>query len=217
MVGISMGMAGTSFGEDLVLPQPDTKGTVSVEEALQARRSHRRFTEKGVTKDELSQLLWAAYGVTRHTSGVDFKTAPSAGALYPLDVYAVVGEGGTAGIKAGVYRYLPEDHRLRPVRDGDQREDLGRAALQQMWLAKAPVVLVITGEYRRTTGKYGNRGQRYVLMESGNVSQNIFLQAEALGLKAGIVGAFHDREVSRVLGGPAEHEPLLIMPVGHIR
>ena len=145
-----------------------------------------------------------------------YRSAPSAGALYPMDVYVVVGEGGVAQLEAGVYHYGPRKHMLSPVTENDRRDAVARAALSQMWVAKAPVNLVITAEYSRVTSKYGERGVRYALIEAGHIGQNIFLQAEALGLKAGIVGAFHDRELKTILKLPHAHEPLLIMPVGYI-
>jgi SagB-type dehydrogenase family enzyme len=160
---------------------------------------------------QLSQLLWAAQGITDERRG--FRAAPSAGALYPLDVYAVVGEGGVEGLRAGVYRYYPAKHGLEIISTGDKRRQVANAALSQMWIATAPVVFVITAEYERITRKYGERGIRYAHIEVGHVGQNIFLQAGALGLGAGIVGAFRDASVAEAIGAPKEHEPLIIMPV----
>jgi SagB-type dehydrogenase family enzyme len=143
------------------------------------------------------------------------RAAPSGGALYPLDIYVIVGEKGVEGMEMGVYHYLPERHSILPISKGDRRKEIASASLSQMWMTKAPVIFVITGEYKRITGKYGERGIRYALIEVGHVGQNLFLQAEALGLGAGIVGAFNDLEVSKVAGFPSKHEPLLIMPVGY--
>ncbi|MBM4289607.1 MAG: SagB/ThcOx family dehydrogenase [Deltaproteobacteria bacterium] len=209
-VGINPGPAAA---QRLVeLPQPAFQGTVSVEQALKNRRTIRRFANRSLNAGQLSQLLWAAYGVTDPRG---LKGTPSAGALYPLDVYAVVGDRQVSGLNAGVYHYLPDKHALKPMRDGDLRRDLARASLHQHWMAEAPLMLVITGEYRRCQVRYGERGIRYTHMESGHAGQNIFLQAEALGLGAGIVGAFDDAAISRIIGLPAGHEPLLIMPVGY--
>jgi SagB-type dehydrogenase family enzyme len=132
-----------------------------------------------------------------------------------MDLYAVVGTGGIKDLEAGIYHYDPNGHSISRNFEGDIRIDLSRAALTQMWMASAPLDLVITAEYRRIVAKYGDRGVRYALMEAGHIGQNIFLQAEAMGLGAGIVGAFHDRNVNRILKIPKEHEPLLIMPIGH--
>lgn len=195
------------------LPRPRIEGTISVEQVIQQRRTTRGYGDKVLSLDQLSQLLWSAQGVTeRH----GFKrAAPSAGALYPMDLYAVVGQSCVAKMKAGVYRYESEGHTLSLVTTDDLRDEVARASLSQNWMAKAPVNFVITAEYSRITGKYGKRGIRYALIEAGHMGQNLFLQAEALGLKAGIVGAFHDETLIRVMKLPSSHEPLLVMPVGY--
>jgi len=163
--------------------------------------------------EHFSQLLWAAQGVTEDSG---FKrAAPSAGALYPMDVYAVLGTEGVEEIQAGIYHYVSAEHGLAVVSTGDRRRALAKAALSQMWMAMPPVSMVITAEYGRIAVKYGDRGVRYAMIEAGHIGQNIFLQAEALGLAAGIVGAFDDRQVTRTMGIPDSHEPLLIMPVGY--
>ena len=168
------------------LPQPQWTGTVSVEQALQSRRSVRSFKRQPLTLDELSQLLWAAQGV----AGARFRTAPSAGALYPLEVYVAV--GNVAGLEAAVYRYSPTAHALSEVRKGDVRKSLSSAALRQKWVGAGAVAIVFSAVYERTTGKYGERGIRYVHMEAGHAAQNVYLQAEALGLGTVVVGAFMD-------------------------
>lgn len=197
----------------MILPDPIQDGKMSVETAITRRRTVRSFTSKPLKKETLSQLLYAAQGIT---GARGFKrAAPSGGALYPLDLYAVVGEKGVEGLDAGVYRYVPSGHRIEIVSSGDKREALARASLRQMWMAAAPVILVITAEYARICTKYGERGVRYAMIEAGHAGQNIFLQAEAMGLKAGIVGAFQDEQVLRVMGIPQKHEPLSLMPVGY--
>lgn len=196
----------------LPLPPPARQGTVSVEQALQSRRTVRRFADKPLTPAQLSQLVWAAYGVTDPRG---LRAAPSAGALYPLDIYVVAGERQVRGLAAGVYHYLPATQALAPGRRGDLRQAVAQASLSQTWMAAAPVMIVITGEYRRCQAKYGDRGIKYTHMESGHSAQNIFLQAEALGLGAGIVGAFDNAAITRTLDLPPAHEPLLILPVGY--
>lgn len=194
--------------EDITeLAEPRYAGELSVEEALKRRRSVRSFRDEPLTLAEVSQLLWAAQGITTDWGG---RTAPSAGALYPLEVYAVVGE--VVGLEPGVYHYRPDGHRLVKRQEGDLRAELAGAALGQAWVREAPVVLVIAAHYRRTTGKYGERGIRYVHIEVGHAGQNIYLQAEALGLGTVIVGAFSDRRVKELLG--LEGEPLVLMPLG---
>jgi SagB-type dehydrogenase family enzyme len=210
LLATSAGYAG-----DLSLPSPSRKGTVSVEEALSSRRTHRSFHGRALTVKEFAQMLWAAYGVTAVTPGGQLKTAPSAGASYPIDIYAVVGEGGVEFVAPGVYHYRPESHSVRSVKSGDVRTQVAAACLRQMWMAPAPLLIVITGEYARCSAKYGPRGVIYTQIEAGHVGQNVFLQAEALCLKAGIVGAFEKEDLGQALHIPAAHEPLLVMPVGY--
>ena len=195
------------------LPPQKPKGMVSVEEAIRGRRTVRAFSNKPMHLHQLSQCLWSGQGITEDHGNK--RAAPSAGALYPLDLYAAVGLGGVEGLDTGVYRYKPEGHDLLQVMKGDKREDVAMASLRQMWMSTAPVTLVITADYRRITGKYGKRGIRYALIESGHLGQNIFLQAEAIGLACGIVGAFDDGRVILAAGLPPTHEPLLLMPIGY--
>jgi SagB-type dehydrogenase family enzyme len=205
----------TSMAAEIALPSPSYKGTVSVEEALKARRTHRSFQSRPLTLKQFSQILWGAYGVSAQKYGSFLKTAPSAGALYPLDIYGVVGQGSVETLAPGIYHFRPENHAVELIKQRDLRAEVARHALQQMWMAKAPLMLVITGEYNRSSIKYGLRGATYTHIEAGHVGQNVFLQAEAIGLKAGIVGAFNNRGVVATMGLPPSHDPLLIMPVGY--
>jgi SagB-type dehydrogenase family enzyme len=195
------------------LPNPSLDGNISVEKAIKERRTIRDFRERPLSLAYLSQLLWAGQGITDPKQGK--RAAPSGGALYPLDIYLIIGENGVERLEAGIYQYLPEKHSLLPVLRGDRRKEMALSSLGQMWMAKAPVMFVITAEYRRITKKYGERGIRYAMIEVGHVGQNLFLQAGALKLGAAIVGAFNDADVSKVMGAPPNHEPLLIMPVGY--
>ena len=195
------------------LPKPRTDGNVSVEKAIKDRRTVRSFTSRPLTLEQFSQILWSGQGITQDDG---FKrAAPSAGALYPMELYAVVGNDAVAGTGPGIYHYESKTHSLNIVAEGDHRDELAQASLSQLWVAKAPVSVVICAEYPRITGKYGLRGERYAMMESGHIGQNIFLQARALGLDAGIVGAFIDVEVKKALKIPQSQEPLLIIPVGY--
>ena len=172
----------------------------------------RRYQARALSRVQLAQLLWAAQGITgrRHK-----RAAPSAGALYPMDLYAVVGTKSVEEMAAGVYHYEPADHGLTQIAERDLREAAADAALGQRWMARAPVNLVITAEYARITGKYRERGVRYAMIEAGCIGENLYLQAEAMGLNAGMVGAFHDQVLGQALQLPRAHEPLLIMPVGY--
>lgn len=196
-------------GESIKLPDPILKGDTSIEEALVERRSVREFTNEPLTLTEISQLLWAAQGIT-HPGG--YRTAPSAGALYPLEVYLVA--GNVNDLPAGVYRYDPQGHALEKISEGDKRSMLSQAALGQEAVKNGAAVIVITAVYERTTVKYGDRGIQYVHMEVGSAAENIYLQAAALDLGTVFIGAFSDEEVKEVLGLPAEEQPLCIMPVG---
>ncbi len=198
----------------ILLPYPNLKGNVSVEEALLMRRSVREYLPKPLTLKQLAQMLWAAQGITELK--YKFRTAPSAGATYPLELYVVIKTGGVEGVKAGIYKYDVETHSLILVKEGDFSNELARAALNQEWIRKAPVNIVIVAEYERTTGYYGDRGYRYVHMEVGHVGENIYLQAVALNLGTVAIGAFYDDQVAEVLSLPTNYRPLYIMPVGAV-
>ena len=187
------------------LPRPTLKGNVSLEEALQKRRSVREYTGAEVSLSELSQLLWAAQGIT---SPQGLRTAPSAGALYPLEIYAVNA--------TGVYHYNPLNHSLERIRSTNVQGDLASAALNQNAVRQAPLKLVITGVYERTAAKYGDRAERYVHLEAGHAAQNVLLECTASGLGAVPIGAFDDSKVQDVLGVPTTDLPLYIIPVGHV-
>lgn len=203
-------------GEGLIqLPKPRLKGVMSVEEAIAKRRSIREYTSEPLTLEDISQLLWAAQGITEPTKM--FRAAPSAGATYPLEVYIVVKEGGVVGLEAGVYKYDPYTHSIKLVKRGDYSEELYKACLEQEWVLNAPVNIVITAVYERTTRRYGERGIRYVHMEAGHVGENIYLQATALGLGTVAIGAFYDDQVEKIVSAPPEEHALYVYPVGHKR
>jgi len=191
------------------LPEPRLKSEVSLEETLFQRRSVREYANLPLTLEDVSQLLWAAQGITTQWGG---RTAPSAGALYPLEVYLVV--GNVENLAPGVYKYKPERHELVKVRDDDVREELAKAALGQIWVKEGAIDIVIAAVYERTTKKYGDRGVRYVHMEAGHAAQNIYLQADALNLGMVTVGAFYDDRVKDILGMPSNENPLYVIPVG---
>ncbi len=201
--------ASASTPQEVSLPEPRLSGDLSVEEAIHSRRSVRDFASDSLDLGQVSQLLWAAQGVT---SPAGFRTAPSAGALYPLEVFLVA--GAVDGLSPGVYRYVPRRHALQQVSPGDRRLDLSRAAVNQSWIHEAPAAIVLAAVFARTTGRYGDRGPRYVHMEVGHAAQNVYLQARALGLGTTMVGAFHDDRVSRALGLDDAEWPLGILPVG---
>jgi len=202
------------------LPSPQLKGKVSLEETILRRRAVRRYRREPLDLSQLSQILWSAQGITG-TKG--FRAAPSAGATYPLEIFVFVGKQGIIvseakqapeELQAGIYHYEVDSHSLSLHTPGDLRPDLARAALDEEFIVKAPVDIVICALYHRTSYRYGRRGERYVHMEVGHVGENIHLQAVALGLATVEVGAFHDEEVRTVLGVDEQIKPLYIMPVG---
>ncbi len=202
---------------EILLPLPKPKSGVVLEEALLNRRSVREWAPEPLELEDLALLLWAAQGVTEF-AGWYRRTAPSAGATYPLEVYVVVGErgvrNGTSYLEAGVYKYNPLRHSLTLVARGDRRRELWEAALRQDWVRDAPASIVICAVYERTTSRYGERGYRYVHMEAGHAGQNIYLQAAALGLGTVAVGAFDDEALAKAIGAQPNEAPLYVFPVG---
>jgi len=206
---LSSGGVMADSSNTVVLPEVSLTGDVSLEQLLSQRRSIREYTKGAVSLNDVGQLLWAAQGITNARG---FRTAPSAGGLYPLELYLVVGE--VDHLSPGVYHYRSDGHQLQKVVADDKRRDLVRAALSQEWVKEAAVIVVFTADYARTAGKYGARATRYVHIEVGHAAQNLFLQAEALNLATVPVGAFKDDAVARALQIPEDLEPLLLMPVG---
>lgn len=195
--------------QEIILPPHQETGPMSVEQALGSRRSIRQFTSEELTLEEVSQLLWAAQGI----SDADGKrTSPSAGATYPLEIYLVAER--VVGLEAGVYRFLPDNHSLVAVDSGEKGLALAEASLGQSFIAQAAANVVMAAVYQRTTGRYGERGEMYVHMEAGHAAQNVYLQCESLGLGTVVVGAFSEGPVKDVLGLPAEEIPLYIIPIG---
>jgi len=192
---------------EIQLPQPKTKGVVSLEEAIAQRRSVRDFSAKELGLDEISQLLWAAQGITSRKAGFSLRAAPSAGALYPMELYLLS--------KDGLFHYLPEGHKLEVFSAKDLRGPLADACLGQAAVRKAAAVIVICGVAERITGKYAERGIRYMHIEAGHIAQNIHLEAVALGLASVPIGAFNDAEVDKILGLAKGCHTFYIIPVGH--
>ncbi len=191
------------------LPDPITKGEISLEEALLHRRSIREYTRDSLTIKEISQLLWAAQGIT-HKGWA--RTAPSAGATYPLEIYIVVNR--VTNMQPGIYHYVPNSHILELHKSGDYAGQLRKAALDQDMIEKSAINIIITAVFERTTNRYGKRGNRYVHMEVGHVGENIYLQAFTLNLGTVSIGAFNDQRVQSLLD--IKESPLYIMPVGKI-
>ena len=202
-------MPGPSAQEVIHLPEPTYDGSVSVEHALRHRRSVRHYKNEPLTLSEISQLLWAAQGFTTESG---FRTAPSAGALFPLEVY--VAAGNVTDRPAGIYKYNYRDHTIFQSVGEDKRKELSQAALNQRSIATAPAVFLFCAVFERVTRTYGERGHRYVFMEIGHAAQNLCLQAVALGMGTVVIGAFRDDEVKVIAHLAEDEQPTYIIPVG---
>jgi len=200
---------GAALPNSLALPPPRTKGEVSLEHCLLKRRSVRNYRNTALSSADIAQLLWAAQGIIAERY---LRTAPSAGALYPLEIYLVA--GNVHGLSPGLYHYHPDRHELVLVKPGDLRSELARAALGQDCVANGAAIILFAAVYARTSAKYGQRAARYVHMEAGHAAQNVCLQATARGLGTVTVGAFEDDDAKRVAALPDSHEPIYLIPVG---
>ena len=195
--------------EIIKLSKPVFDSAVSIERALAGRRSVRDYAALPLTLEALSQILWSAQGLSGPRG---LRTAPSAGALYPLEIY--VASGDVTDLALGLYKYACAGHLLVRTSKEDKREELFNAALRQGSVKRAPVVLIMCAVYERMTAKYGRRGIRYTDMEAGHASQNVYLQAESLGLAALAIGAFDDSRIKKIVNLTPEETPLYLMPVG---
>ena len=196
-----------AMDKPITLPEPNKKGTVSLGEALEKRRSVRDFTTDSLKLENVSQLLWAAQGITG-SSGK--RTAPSAGALFPLELYIVVAR--VEGLDAGLYHYDPVKHKLEMKKSGSLLKTLAKSALGQSAIKKCAAAVLVTAVFQRTAKKYGERAEQYVWIEAGHAAQNLLLQATALKLGAVAIGAFYENKVKKSFG--LKEEPLYIIPVG---
>jgi len=186
------------------LPKPDKEGGMPLWTALSRRRSRRDYSAKPITKQQLSQLIWGSYGVSGRYGPYHLRTAPSAGALYPVETYLVV--NSVQDVEPGLYHYNPLKHNLEQLKKGDFSQSLGRACLGQGMVATASVVFVWTSIAERSQWKYGERAFRYIYMDAGHIGENLYLSAEALGLGCCGVGAFYDDEVNKVIGVDGKEE-----------
>ncbi|NPV83304.1 MAG: SagB/ThcOx family dehydrogenase [Candidatus Aminicenantes bacterium] len=195
------------------LPAPDRENGWPLFRAMNTRRSVREYQKKPVSLEALSQVLWAAAGVTLKAGDFLLRTAPSAGALYPVDIYVFARE--VVGLAPGLYHFVPANQSLRQRYEGDFSELLADAALNQDFLAEASFVLVFTAVFERTTWKYGARGFRYIYLDAGHVAQNASLAAVSLGLGSCPVAAFFDDEINSLLGvNPARESAIYLLAVG---
>ncbi|MFH1957438.1 MAG: protein-L-isoaspartate(D-aspartate) O-methyltransferase [bacterium] len=209
-------MTGLASGE-MVLPAPEHKGKISVEEAISKRKSVRNYKNQPLSISEVSQMLWAAGGLCRPENGKTdavsgaTRSFPSAGGRYPFEIYLFA--GNVKGIPPGLYRYEWEEHRLKILQDGDLRKALAAACLGQDFINDAPATIVFTGIEKKLRSGYGERGIRYSVMDIGHAGQNIYLQAGALGLGTVAVGAFNEEDLKKLIGVKGEI-PLYVFPFG---
>ncbi len=201
----------TKPGNMIKLPDVVTDGDMSLEKAIAMRRSVRTYADQPLTLFELSQLLWSAQGITNERG---FRTAPSAGATFPLDMFAVV--NNVESLDRGIYHYDPHGHRLEFLRAADVSEELFSACLSQSMIIEGGAVLVFAAVFERTTSRYGTRGERYVYNEIGHASQNVHLQAAALNLGTVVIGAYSDDRVEDILDLGDQYRVLYLMPAGKL-
>lgn len=195
-------------GEMMIkLPAPKQKGNISLEETIKKRRSERNLSGKELTLEQISQLLWSCQGIT--DKGRGFRSAPSAGATYPLEVYLVSPDG--------LFHYIPETHSIEKIKNKDLREELSIACLSQRFVKDAAIDIIMCADFKRTTGRYGKRGENYVYIEVGHAAENVNLQAVALGLGSVPVGAFSDGAVKKLLDLPEDIVPIYVIPVGYVK
>lgn len=203
--------AGEVVSGRIKLPEPRYDSTTSIEKTLLKRRSVRTYKKEPLSLSEISQLLWAAQGCT---SKGGYRTAPSAGALYPLDLYVVA--GNVTSLQSGIYQYKAQTHELVKMVKGDKRAELCSSALGQTSVKTAGAVIVFSAVYERTTQKYGERGIRYVHIEAGHAAQNVHLQAVSLNLGTVVIGAFYDSKVKEIMNMGDNEQPVCLMPIGKI-
>ncbi len=205
------GASGASLGECGELPEPRTDGDVSIEETLLKRRSIRSYSSKAMTLEEVSQLLWAAQGVTNSKG---YRTAPSAMAAFPLETYLVVGD--VENLDEGVYHYEPDGHKLTKVHDGDYRPQLTTSSVGRYFIEGGAIYILLTAIYSVVTLRAGSEGAKYVHMEVGHAAQNVYLQAVSLGLGTVVNGGISADSIRKILKLPGDVEPLYFMPVGKL-
>lgn len=203
--------------EEIVLPAPKLEGKMSVEEALARRRSRRNFRDDSLSMVQVGQLLWSAQGITGGSES--FRTAPSAAKVYPTEIYLVVGKDKVTDLTAGVYHYNPLHHSLEVSIKDDLRKKIAQSCLDKNQIEKVPICLIITVDFSRLRDRYGERWIHFAnifgYMEAGHVAQNVYLQAESLGLGTVSMGGIKEKDLSQILNLPENYTPLYVMPVGY--
>lgn len=181
----------------------------SLQQTLQYRRSFRRYSKTPLRMVDLAMLLWAGQGISGRAGSFLFRTAPSAGALYPVETYLSV--QNVESLSPGLYHFQPAEFTLERISDGSAGKNVAEAALGQNFLERAGVVFIWSAILRRNFSKYGHRGLRYVMMDAGHICQNLLLAAEGLALGACPVAAFYDDQLNRLLGLDGEEESVIYL------
>jgi SagB-type dehydrogenase family enzyme len=202
--------------ERVTLPSPAAPHRLDLSEALRRRKSIRDYTDEPLSLETLSYLLWAAGGIQRVEHGYPFRTAPSAGALYPVETYLAVRR--VDGLEPGLYHFAVEEHALELLRGGEAGAEVAAAALGQRMCARAAVVFCWTAVFQRCKWKYGQRAYRYVYLDAGHIAENLALAAVQCRLGSCQIGALFDDEVNRLLDVDGREESVLYLTcVGHPR
>ncbi|MBT3980254.1 MAG: SagB/ThcOx family dehydrogenase [Bacteriovoracaceae bacterium] len=200
------------------LPRPIIRGKISIEETISNRRTYRSFARTQIALSDISQLLWSGQGITGRRGNLKLRSSPSAGALYPLNLYLIVRKGSVKNVEGGTYLYQPITHSLKLIAKNILNKSHGiPSSVLQPWMNKSGIKIMITGQYSRSTKKYGKKGRDYTLMEVGHVSQNILLQAQGLLLKAGMAGAFDRPYLQKYWSISKKHLPLMLIAIGKKR
>jgi SagB-type dehydrogenase family enzyme len=197
--------------EKIALPPHDNIDTPSLRKALNIRKSIRHYSDKPISQEELSFLLWASGGIQRTEKGRDFRTAPSAGSRYPIETYVII--NNVRDLKPGLYHYNVKEHALDEIKLGTLGEEITSAALDQEMCASAPLVIIWTAVFRRSKWRYGQRAYRYIYLDAGHIAQNLALSAAAIGLGSCQIGALLDEEVNRIVGIDGKSESIIYMSV----
>lgn len=195
----------------ITLPEPRYDSDTSLEESLLARRSTRTYSSEPLKLSEISQLLWAAQGITDEAG---HRTAPSAIALYPLTIYVVV--GNVPEILPGIYTYDPKTHSITRIAEGDLRSELTDASMGQASVRQGAASFIFTADYGIVMSRFGEKGQMFAHLEAGHAAQNLCLQAAALGLGVVTMGAIDSEKVAEVLSLPDNLTPLYVIPAGRM-
>lgn len=221
--------------DPLVLPAPSTKGTLSVEAAMQARKVHTKFVdEQPISLEDFSQLLWAMQGITEEATTEETtddteettddtkeadnttteRTVSSAKSVYPLEIYVYVHSVNT--LEKGFYHYIPDGHKLGKLKDGDFRDDIVKTTYSETAPEKAPITFIIAGDYEKMREVYaqGDTAEKNVHLEAGNAAQNLYLQVESLELGMIAINGFDPKQVQRLIELPNRETPMLLIPVG---